>query len=267
VYVALHESTGPARVIFIFMVFLSHRIPFFSLLLAAFSLFGCSSEPPIAFGPPAGWEGASGRWWLAGQDTAGVYPRMETLDDLAVVDEDVVYLAPSEAAALRRNDRSQFERAVKRSLIRLIRNEPHIVDSLFVAHIEPLLSEVKFTNDPVQDVENFKRRAYKILARHFREPRARLELGKDVPIVYPDSLMANGIGGAVVLQVRLDAEGTPLSVELIDSVHPVLDQIAMEATTRMRWLPAYLLQKKDWKPVPAWARFRISFASSEEETT
>lgn len=187
---------------------------------------------------------------------------METIDDLGVEDEDVVFLAPGEVAALRRNDRSQFERAVKRSLIRLYRNEPVIVDSIFVAHIRPMLDDVKFTNDPVQDIEKFKQKAYKTMReRYFREPRTKLELGTDVPIVYPDSLREKGIDGAVVLQVRLDASGAPLSVELIKQVHPVLDQIAMEATTRMRWLPAYVMKKKDWQPVPSWARFRIAFSS------
>ncbi len=236
-----------------------------AVFVVALVFAGCTSDPGIVYGPPAGWEGAGERWWLAGQDTTGFYPRMETLDDMALTDDDVVYLAPGEMAAMRRNDRSQFERAVKRSLIRLFRNEPVIVDSLFEAEIKPMLPKVTFTDDPVQDVENFKRKAYKHLARFFREPRARLELGTDVPVVYPDSLRENGIGGAVVLQVRLDAEGTPQSVELINGVHPVLDQIAMEATTRMRWLPAYLMVKKDWQPVPAWARFRISFSNSTTE--
>ncbi|MDZ4700317.1 MAG: energy transducer TonB [Rhodothermales bacterium] len=246
------------------MKYLPVRTPLV-VLIALFLYAGCTTDSGIEYGPPAGWEGVGERWWLAGQDTSGFYPRMETLDDMALTDEDVVFLAPGEMAALRRNDRSQFERAVKRSLIRLFRNEPVIVDSLFEAEIKPMLPGVTFTNDPVQDVETFKRRAYKHLARFFREPRARLELGTDVPVVYPDSLREQGIGGAVVLQVRLDAEGTPFSVELIEGVHPVLDQIAMEATTRMRWLPAYLMVKKDWQPVPAWARFRISFSNSTSE--
>ncbi|MEZ4703077.1 MAG: energy transducer TonB [Rhodothermales bacterium] len=236
-------------------------IVFVSIVFAA----GCATEPAMRYGPPEGWEGAGARWWLAGQDTSGFYPKMETIDDMSLEDDDVVFLAPGEVAAMRRNDRAQFERAVKRSLIRLFRNEPVIVDSLFTAHIKPLLADVAFTSDPVQDVENFKRKAYKLLARHFREPRAKLELGKDVPIIYPDSLREQGIGGAVVLQVRLDQEGVPQSVELIKSIHPVLDQIAMEATTRMRWLPAYIFQKKEWQPVPAWARFRISFSSANTQ--
>ncbi len=243
------------------MKYLAIRSPL--VVLFAFLLFaGCASDAGFPYGPPAGWDGAGERWWLAGQDTSGFFPAMETIDDLSADDDEMVYLAPGEMAAMRRNDRSQFERAVKRSLIRLYRNEPVIVDSIFVAHIRPMLEGVKFTDDPVQDVEKFKQRAYKTMRdRFFREPRTKLELGKDVPIVYPDSLRENNVEGAVVLQVRLDTQGVPLSVELVKSIHPVLDQIAMEATTRMRWQPAYVMRKKDWAPVPSWARFRISFSS------
>jgi TonB family protein len=129
----------------------------------------------------------------------------------------------------------------------------------------PKVSEVQFTSDPVQDVENFKKQAYKLLGRHFREPRTRLELGTDVPVLYPDSLRAQGVEGAVSLQVYLNDEGEPLTLELIEGVHPVLDQIAMEATTQMRWIPAYVLEKRDWKAIPAWARFRITFSTGEND--
>ena len=144
----------------------------------------------------------------------------------------------------------------------MYRNEPAIVDSIFEQYLTPKIADVKFSNDPVQDVEKFKKQSVSLLRRHFQEPRTRLDLGTDVLVVYPDSLREQEVAGAVKMQVYLDDEGNPLAVELIDSVHPVLDQLALVATTEMRWLPAYVEHKRDWKPIPSWTRFRITFKTS-----
>ena len=227
-------------------------------LLAA----GCATETPLREGPPDGWEGESAKWWLPGQDTTLAFRKLETLDEMGVSGGNAVYVA-SATMATRSNARDEFSRAVKRSLIRLFRNEPATVDSLFESFLAPKVEKVRFTDDPVKDVEKFKKDAYKLLARHFREPRTKLALGTDVPVMYPDSLRESGIGGSVKLQVYLNTEGEPQSVELIEGVHPVLDQIAMDATTQMRWIPGFVEHKRDWKAIPTWARFRITFATSQ----
>ncbi len=222
---------------------------------------GCTSEDPFASGPPAEWEGVETTWWRIGQDTTNLFRDLETLEAMKVTGMEDVYLT-SAAMSAPRDARSQFAKAVKRSLIRMYRNEPEVVDSLFEKFLVPKIEEVKFSNDPVKDVETFKKTSYKLLSRHFREPRTRLDLGTDVIVVYPDSLRAKGIEGSVKLQVYLDDEGNPLTVELVDSVHPVLDQLALVATTEMRWLPAYVEHKRDWKAIPSWTRFRITFKTS-----
>ncbi len=237
--------------------------PLFSLILI-FGLFltsGCTTGDTFTYGPPADWQADGTKWWKAGQDTSGLFPDLETLETMDVAGASDVYL--SNAALNSSNDaRDQFARAVKRGLIQMYRNEPAIVDSLFEQFLTPKVADVQFTNDPVKDVEKFKKDAVNLLRRHFREPRTKLELGTDVMVVYPDSLREQGIEGAVKMQVYLDEEGNPLTVELIDSVHPVLNQLAMIATTEMRWLPAYVEYNRDWKPIPSWTRFRITFRTS-----
>ena len=236
-----------------------NRFILLSFILCSW-ITGCAPETPLRQGPPEGWDGIAAKWWVAGQDTSAIFRNLETLEDLEVVEGEGVFLASGSVARL--DAREEFERAVKRSLIRLFRNEPAIVDSLFEAFLVPKIQTVKFTNDPIEDVEKFKKNAYKVLARHFREPRTKLALGTDVPVVYPDSLREQGIGGDVKLQVFLNEEGEPQSVELLEGVHPVLDQIAMDATTQMRWIPGYVEHKRDWKAIPSWARFRITFTTS-----
>ncbi|MFK7847149.1 MAG: energy transducer TonB [Rhodothermales bacterium] len=235
------------------------RVLFTIVILFLFQ--GCTSEEPFEFGPPVEWEGVETTWWKIGQDTTHLFRDLETLEDMKVAGADDVYLTNA-ALTASRDARKQFAKAVKRSLIRMYRNEPAVVDSLFEKFLVPKIEEVKFTSDPVKDVETFKKTSYKLLSRHFREPRTRLDLGTDVIVVYPDSIRMQGIEGSVKLQVYLDDEGNPLTVELVDSVHPVLDQLALVATTEMRWLPAYVEHKRDWKPIPSWTRFRITFKTS-----
>ena len=211
-------------------------------------------------GPPDGWVGEATRWWIDGQDTTSFFRDLETLESMNVQGGEVVYVGSGEAIG---GSHAQFKRAVKRSLIRLYRNEPAIVDSLFEKFMAPKVPSVKFTADPAGDVDKFKKDSYKVLIRHFREPRTRLQLGTDVPVIYPDSLRTMDISGEVKLQVYLNAEGEPQSVELLEGIHPILDMSAMDATTRMRWIPAYVEDNREWRAIPSWARFRITFSTSQ----
>ena len=160
--------------------------------------------------------------------------------------------------------RARFKKAVKNSLIRMYRSKPEVVDSLFEAYLAPGIDDVTFTSDPGGDVETYKKASVKKLRRHFREPLTRLKLGTDVPVVYPDSLREQKITGQVKLQVYLNAEGEPQSVELIEGIHPMLDQAAMDATTRMRWRSAFVEDDGEWKAIPSWARFRINFSTTTQ---
>ena len=233
------------------------------IAVLVFVTYGCAEETPLRQGPPEGWEGNATMWWQADQDTTSFFRDLESLETMQVAGSEVVYLGKG-AVGSEREVRQQFKKAVKQSLIRMYRNEPAIVDSLFEQYMAPRIEKVKFTSDPGGDVEKFKKDAYKQLRRHFREPLTTLKLGTDVPVMYPDSLRQLEVAGEVKLQVYLNAEGEPQSVELLEGVHPMLDQSAMDATTRMRWMPAYVEDDGEWKAIPSWARFRINFSTQQQ---
>ncbi|MFQ5570693.1 MAG: energy transducer TonB [Rhodothermales bacterium] len=210
---------------------------------------------------PKGWQTDGIRWWRADQDTTGMFRNLETLKAMQVSGTEVTYLAHSSLAQRGASLEEQFERAVRISLIRLFRNQPELIDSLFNQYVKPTLQDATLTGDIQEEVEAFKRKGYKLLRSHFREPRVALELGTDVPVLYPDSLQQRQVTGTVRTQVYLNAEGEPLAIMLIRSVHPTLDIMAMRATTQMRWGPAYRMRKGRWLPTPSWVRFGIKFGS------
>lgn len=209
---------------------------------------------------PDGWEHAGTRWWLAGADTSNAFRNLDDLQAMGVL-PDVVYASNRDIASQQTIRRDQLEAAVKRSLVRLYRNQPEIVDSVFSQAAVPILEQIDLQGSPEELVERAKARAYQAIRKHFREPLPALELGEDVPVPYPDSLRDRGVAGAVRMQVRVDEEGQPVAIELVEGVHPVLNAIAVRATTFMRWQPAYLLQRNTWQAIPSWSRFTIRFSA------
>lgn len=222
---------------------------------------GCGAGGEADLGPPSGWEGTPEGWWRAGTDTTGMFRDLETLESMGVAGEPLTYLASGQLAARSEVGRDQLRRAVKVSLIRLYRNEPLVVDSLFERFVTPRIEEASLVGDFKEIRDHFKQEGYTRISSNFQPPRTVLQLGKDVPVVYPDSLRARQVAGTVRMQVSLDREGVPVTIELLEGVHPVLDALALQATTQMRWRPAYLLRKGNWKPIPAWVRFNINFMS------
>lgn len=237
---------------------LRSHIPFLLVLFVVGSL-GCAQQEPVERGAPEGWTEAEARWWLTGIDTSGVFRDLETLEAMALTGTETTYLATPQMMRQRATIQDQFERSVRRRLLPLYRNQPEVVDSLFELHVRPLLKDAVQTGDLKPQVDTYQRRAYTLLRKHFREPQMALQLGKDIPVPYPDSLRERGVGGRVRTQVYLNAEGEPQAVELLEGAHPVLDDIAQRATAQMRWSPAYSLRNGRWVPIPSWTRFSVVF--------
>jgi len=218
-------------------------------LALALLLTGCGSEDPSA--PPSGWETADGRWWTSGADTATVFRTLETLQDMGITDTRTLSLTQGQIT------RSQMQEAVKRSLIALYRHDPATIDSLFEANAVPALADVSLSGDMREKVRGeFKQTAYKQINNHYREPR-RTEAGGGM--VYPDSLRNEETSGTVELQVYVNASGEPQGIEVLESVHPTLDGIAMRATTEMKWQPAFLKVNNEWVEQPSFVRFGVDF--------
>jgi len=229
----------------------------------ALMLAGCFlvKTAPLATGPPAGWTGTSDRWWRIGEDTTGIFRDLETLQ--AMTNTDVTYASNLVMAQDQVLAHQLLAHAVKQSLIRIIRNEPEVVDSLFETYVVPKILRAKINGDPRDLLKKYKRVGYKVIRRHFIEPRTIRRLGTDIQIPYPDSLRRRKVGGSVRMQVYIDDSGEPIAIEKLKAVHPVLDDIAMRATTEMRWQPAYLLDVGKSNPIPSWARFNVSFSTSD----
>src|SRR5690606_10848772 len=144
----------------------------------------------------------------------------------------------------------QLERAVKESLIEIIRNEPEVVDSLLELVVMPKV-EARSGADINDLVKQYQLEGYRSIARHFREPRQTVQVGAHIPLVFPDSLRQAGVEGAVGMQLYLAKEGVPQAIRLIEGVHPVLDALSMQATVQARWQPAYLLSGRKSDPIPS----------------
>ncbi len=233
------------------------------ILLVLFS--ACKQEEEaIPIGPPEGWVVEGNRWWVEGADTSGVFRDLETLLSMNV--PNVEYFSPSAFTATRQpgGNRRPFVNAVKQSLIRLYRNNPEVVDSLFERYVTPEIEKATVGEDVEAFVEQYKRRGYELIRSHFREPMLAKQIGKDIPMPpYPDSLREKQIEGTVRMQIYLDSDGKPLTISRLEGVHPTLDQMAMNATTQMEWSPAYYLRKGSWRPGPSWVRYNITFRAPE----
>jgi hypothetical protein len=233
---------------------LSRWIP--AILASALLLVGCSGgEDPAA--PPSGWQATDTRMWSEDLDTSRVFRNLENLTTMGIADDELS-LSPGEIS------QEQFRDAIKRSLVRLYRNNPEVVDSLFEAHAVDVLAEADLGEDAVQEggqlkpklLQTYKKNAYESITEHFREPER--EEGAD--LVYPDSLrQSEEASGSVELQVHIDTSGAVNAVEAIQTAHPTLDAIAMKAATQTVWEPAYVMRDGAWVPETSWARFSVNF--------
>ncbi|SHK72774.1 TonB family protein [Rhodothermus profundi] len=225
------------------------------LLTLLLGLLGC--QPSTSLEPPAGWQAADGRWWRDGVDTTLAFRDLTSLAAMGLEGTPMASVSRTYAAG------EVLVQAVRRSLTPLFRVHPEIIDSLFNRHITPDLEQTSISGDLEAEVDRLRQESYRELQRYFREPRPVTRLGEDVPIVYPDSLIARGVAGKVEMQVYLDAEGQPQAIKLLEGVHPVLDRLAMRATAQMRWQPAYVRQGNTWQAVPSWVRFNIRYQIPE----
>lgn len=233
-----------------------------ALLLAGIALIGCSDSEHIPTSVPDGWESSDGRWWTAGIDTSEAFRHLETMDEMGIPGSHLLNLRLTGSSAVEQDlARRKIAQHVKVGLLPLYRNRPEVVDSLFEKYVYPKMADAPIKGDVQPVISRYKRDGYRILSRHFRAPHTLLKLGDDIPVPVPDSLVGTNLQGSVFMQVHIDSEGNPRAIEKLEGIHPVLDAIAMRATTRMRWQPAYVLRGGKAEPIASWARFRVNFST------
>jgi hypothetical protein len=224
---------------------------------------GCTEKEGISLSIPKGWDGNSTYWWQIEADTTNAFRPLETMAEMGISGSHLLSATLDGAAKVDRDlAQLKFNQYVKESLIELFRNEPKIVDSLFNRYVVPKMEGVNLAGDVQPQIKTFQREAYRIIARHFRYPRAITKLGVDIPVPVPDSLQNANISGSVLIQLALNKEGVPIALQRLNGVHPTLDRIAMQAMTQMRWQPAYLLKGGKSVPVPSWTRMKVNFGST-----
>lgn len=233
-------------------------------LLACLFIVGCGGgSSPTA--PPDGWQTSDMRWWEEGVDTSAVFINLDSLSTMGVSDAGAQLSADGDVT------QEQFQAAIKRSLLRLYRNNPMVVDSLFEEYAAPQLAEVDLSGQVLGDqgqlesdlLNKNQKMAYQAINEYFREPQR--EQSPD-NIVWPDSLRSEENSGIVELQVHLtvDGEGENAvsradAVEVLSGPHPTLNRIALKAATQATWQPAYILEDGNWTPIDSWVRFDIPF--------
>lgn len=224
-----------------------------SLLLVAALIAGCSSGGAQTEAP-SGWNTADSRWWAEGVDTTLAFRSLDSLHAMGVVEEGAY------AASLQGANVDQFATAVKQELIALYRNNPDVVDSLFEEYARPDLAEADLSVTDEEELRNtlnqYKNESYKEISQYFTEPRRE---SQELSIQYPDSLRSEETSGEVEMQLYLNEQGAPQSVLLLQGVHPVLNNIAMNAATRTSWQPAYVVRDGEQRPIPSWVRFGFTF--------
>lgn len=227
-----------------------------TILVGFFLMLGCGGGGNPA-APPDGWQTADSRWWQQGLDSSEVFRNLDSLSTMGV--GEAVKMTPGGTIS-----QEQFQAAIKQSLLRLYRNNPTIVDSLFEEYAAPQLEEVNLSGQVVAKggelktkiLQKNKKAAYEAITEYFREPQRQ----KGAELMYPDSLRRDEeASGEVQLQVHIDTTGAVNAVEVIEGVHPTLDAIAMKAATQTVWEPAYLLVDGEWRARPAWARFSVTY--------
>ncbi len=235
---------------------------FFFVFGLGYGLLGCSSGPEYQAGPPDGWLGSANGWWLADTDTAAAFRNLSTFDAMGFPLEEVVY-GQGEATA-----RAQLINGVKKEFMPMFQSNPELVDSLFQTMGHPKIMRATLGADLSQTMEALNKQIFRSITRHYQQPRTLTRLGsfdqakrddKIVPIFQPDSLKAQEVYGRVKMQVYLNPEGEPQAIKRLASVHPVLDNLAMQAATKMRWRPAYLRGEG----VPGWALFNVNYQAPQ----
>ncbi len=231
-------------------------------MVLATTLTACKMESTIPLGVPEGWTTEGAKWWRTDADTSGMFRNLETLVDMGIRESGAAGPGIQVGARQTRAAKRRLVNLVKASLLPLYRNQPEIVDSLFEKLVVPKMASARLTGDVRPVVKTFKMEGYRTLSRRFREPYTKTRLGKDVPVPMPDSLRGRS-WGKVFLQVFVSREGDPITVTLLDGVHPVLDRIAMRAATELLWQPAHVLKVGTSRPIDAWYRFKINFGGTK----
>jgi TonB family protein len=93
--------------------------------------------------------------------------------------------------------------------------------------------------------------------------RNRADVERFIISAYPASMAGTGVTGTVKVRFRIQENGTPESVQVVEASRPEFGPPAIEATRRMRFTPARINDR----PVRVWAEIPIYFHPPESIST
>ncbi|MEM1054382.1 MAG: TonB family protein [Bacteroidota bacterium] len=200
--------------------------------------------------PPDGWEVVSeNQWARPGVDPDDAFRDLSSVASMGVVDE-----ADSDVI-----------RYAKEQMLYLYRTSPEVVDSVFTAVAVPLLDR-SFPREGFQAQVDAALNDAKIAMLGSRQNQAIYRQATPLPdpaperAVYPDSLKSRGVSGEVAVQVRIDAEGQPVAVQVVESVHPTLDALVMRQAATTSFNPAWVVKgRSGGTAIPNYTRVRVPF--------
>ncbi len=218
-------------------------------------LAGCGNgEDPTA--PPSGWNASENRMWKEGVDTSKVFRDLNSLSSMGVLEKEFTLSSGGLT-------QKQFENAIKRSIKKLYRNNPVLVDSLFEEHAASKLADADLSGTVIEGgqlkpelLNEYKKKAFQTIKDYYRQPT--LQEGVS-GITYPDSLRQANVTGTVRLQMHIDSTGAVDAIEVVESVHPTLDAIAMKAGTKTVWEPGSVRKGDEWVSRAGWGRTPVPF--------
>lgn len=242
-------------VTFIIDIKLMHHSRFSVICIALLAVLvvaaGCGEEDPTA--PPDGWETDGDRWWLAEADTAGAFPDQSSMQAMGILEEG------DEELAIEGDQVSGevFLKGVKRGLDDFYKSNPAIIDSLFEEYAVPELGTDARSGEVQEAVQEAVQQARNLLDDYYQRP----QVQEQENITYPRDLYEQGVEGNVELQVRVNANGEPIAIRVVESVHPELDAIAMRSAALMRASPARVRYSQDdeWEDIEGWIHFDVPF--------
>ncbi len=76
-------------------------------------------------------------------------------------------------------------------------------------------------------------------------------------VEYPDEAKRKGITGRVMVRFVVSPQGKPINPQVVDSVHPLLDEEAVRAVSQTSWSAGL----KEGNPVPVQMEIPVTFKS------
>ena len=225
-----------------------------ALLLSASA---CTSGDGDAL--PEGWLQSGDLYYRADVDTTGLFPDLDSVESMGVV--------PADSLTDQRDRAGWVERNLKRRMLVLYRNNPHLVDSVFNSRVPDMIASRNLSNELIPVVDEMEKPVRDALLQGFYPPSPLRKLGAEIPVPFPDSIRAQIDGARVKTQVAIGPDGFADAVQILEPVQPTLERIAVGVIAQQKWNAGYvtITNTNRRERAPSWVRYNILFGRPPAE--